>query len=66
MLFHCNSRISLYPATVITSSQLNAADHGGGLQGAEGTFHPKRSKLPNYFQQCDTPFTKLGKLKDLF
>ena len=44
ILFDCNSHIPLYAATVITGSQLNAADHGGRPQGAAGTFDQKRSK----------------------
>jgi len=58
ILFDCNSRIPLYAATVITGSQLNAADRGGRPQGVAGTFNQQRSKLPEYFQQSDADYTQ--------
>ena len=58
ILFDCNNRIPLYSATVITGTQLNAADRGGRPQGVAGTFDPERSKLPVDFQQGDDDYTQ--------
>jgi len=58
ILFDCNSRIPLYAATVITGSQLNAADRGGRPQGVAGTFNQQRSKLPAYFQQSGMDYAQ--------